>query len=480
MQQYASPGASSTADPQLGEKKVPFSLDLEQAVLGALIVWNKALDDVSFLEWHHFYDPLHAAIFDGIGDLVAAGKSANPITLANGPLAKAEPVNASTTVLQYLGRISAAAAPRDKLVEYARTVVDLGLRRTLILVAEDMIGDLMDSSHDVRPGAIIEDIEARLFNLGQANAPQSANLLSFKEAASLAVDDAEAAYKGQFAGIATEFVDVDRRLGGLQPSDLIILAGRPSMGKTALATNIAFNVARKGIPVAFFSLEMSAKQLAARVLGASAGIPSSKLRSGAISETDFRRLMERAAELEKLPLFTDQQGGITIAQLSARARRLKRKHGIGLVVVDYLQLMQASKRRENRVQDITEITTGLKALAKELNVPVIALSQLSREVEKRENKRPQLSDLRESGSIEQDADVVLFVYRDEYYKEREATPDIGSAAYNQWQADLARVAGKAEIVIGKQRHGETGIVEISFDGALTRFGNLAKEVRRGL
>jgi replicative DNA helicase len=297
------------------------------------------------------------------------------------------------------------------------------------------------------------------------------------------------AYKrdGGLSGVATGFRDLDSKMGGLQPSDLIIVAGRPSMGKTALATNIAFHVARAlargdhgdGRPaegvVGFFSLEMSSEQLATRIIAEQAGISSEKIRRGRIDANEFDRIVEAAQELQTLPLFIDQTGGITVAQLAARARRLKRQHGLALLVVDYLQLLAGSSRRasEGRVQEVTEITTGLKALAKELAVPVIALSQLSRQVEQREDKRPQLSDLRESGSIEQDADVVMFVFREEYYVERRQ-PREGSPEHLAWQDEMEQVQGLADVIIGKQRHGPTGTVRLQFRADITRFADLAQ------
>jgi replicative DNA helicase len=478
MQLYDNKAVSSTDDPQLAPN-VPFNLDIEQAVLGALLVWNDALDDVSFLGMEHFFDPLHQAIFSAITRAAKAGRRATGATLAL-EFAKSEPVNGATTVPQYLGTLGAHAATRRQLPEYAQTIVDLAVRRWLILAAEDLALDAREAALDVSPRTLIEDAESRLFALAETGAQESATVLTFQQAMAEAIDDANNAYKNKSSGLKTHISDLDVKLGGMQPTDLIVLAGRPGMGKTALATNVAFNVAQNGVGVAFFSLEMSAKQLALRVLSERIEVPSSRIRVGRVSEKEIGDLVRKAGELSSLPLFTDQLGGATIAQVVSRARRLKRKHNIGLIVIDYLQLMQAARRRENRVQDITEITTGLKALAKELKVPVLALSQLSRETEKRENKRPQLSDLRESGSIEQDADVVLFAYREEYYVKNQEPPANEVAKYLEWQAKLAAVSGKAEVIIGKQRHGETGTVLLAFSGELTRFSNLAKEARHGL
>jgi replicative DNA helicase len=336
----------------------------------------------------------------------------------------------------------------------------------------------------------------RLFSLAETG-KYGQGFSTFSSALATAIDMANNAYQrdGGLSGIATSLKALDSKLGGLQPSDLVILAGRPSMGKTALATNIAFSIARArtrslqqrpdlaaddqahdGAVVGFFSLEMSAEQLATRVMSEQAGIPSEKIRRGLINEDEFRRLVEASREMATLPLFIDQTGGISIAQLAARARRLKRQHGLGLVVVDYLQLLTGSGKRasEGRVQEVSEITTSLKALAKELNVPVLALSQLSRAVENREDKRPQLADLRESGSIEQDADVVMFVYREEYYVER-TKPAEGTTEFQDWMAKMQAVNGRAEVIIGKQRHGPVGTVNLQFDANVTRFSDLAHD-----
>src|SRR5581483_10628217 len=349
---------------------------------------------------------------------------------------------------------------------------------------------------DFPPKEQIEEAETRLFALAETD-KYGQGFLNFNTALTHAIEMANHAYQreGGLSGIASGLRDLDSKMGGLQPSDLIIIAGRPAMGKSSLATNIAFNVARArtrslaqrpdlapddpahdGGVVGLFSLEMSAEQLATRILSEQTGIPSEKVRRGLIDETEFKRLVEVSQEMASMPLFIDQTGGITIGQLAARARRLKRQHGLGLLVVDYLQLLAGSARRaqEGRVQEVGEITTGLKALAKELNVPILALSQLSRAVEAREDKRPQLSDLRESGSIEQDADVVMFVYREEYYLER-MKPQEGTIEFQDWMAKMQQVSGKAEIIIGKQRHGPTGTVQLQFEANVTRFSDLARE-----
>jgi replicative DNA helicase len=477
-------------------RTAPHNLEAEQALLGAILINNEAHDRVSsFLEPHHFYDPLHQQIFDTAAKLIAAGKQATPITLKTF-FDKAEPIDANTTVPQYLGRLAANAATIINARDYGRTIYDLATRRQLILIGEDMVNAAYDSPIDFPPKEQIEEAETRLFSLAETG-KYGQGFSTFVSAMTTAIEMASAAYQreGGLSGIATALKSLDAKLGGLQASDLIILAGRPSMGKTALATNIAFNIARArarsikerpdlrpddpkhdGAVVGFFSLEMSAEQLATRIMSEQADIPSEKIRRGLITEAEFKRLVEASQEMSTLPLFIDQTGGISIAQLAARARRLKRQQGLGLIVVDYLQLLTGSSRKasEGRVQEVSEITTGLKALAKELSVPIVALSQLSRAVENREDKRPQLADLRESGSIEQDADVVMFVYREEYYIER-TKPAEGTVEFQDWMAKMQIVSGKAEVIIGKQRHGPVGTVHLQFDGRVTRFSDLAHD-----
>ena len=344
---------------------------------------------------------------------------------------------------------------------------------------------------DIAPDDQIVEAETELFTLASSGT-SNRGFQSFLSALYDAVNTANAAYNrgGKLAGVSTGLTDIDRMLGGLHKSDLLILAGRPSMGKTSLATNIAFNVAKAwkrgrrddgsegtvdGGVVGFFSLEMSAAQLAQRVLSEAAEIPSELIRKGDLTETEFERYLHAARDLERCPLYIDDTPALPIGQVAARARRLKRAPmGLDLLIVDYLQLLRGSGRSENRVNEISEITQGLKAIAKELNIPVIALSQLSRQVESREDKRPQLSDLRESGSIEQDADVVMFVYRGEYYKEREKPGEENLEAMAKWQQDMDMLHGKAELIICKQHHGPVGTVELSFEGRFTRFGNLVK------
>ena len=485
------PPAAETEEAQ-AFRSAPHNLDAEQALLGAILVNNEAQDRVSsFLRAEHFYDPLHASIFETAGKLIASGKQATPITLRTF-FETAEPIDQNLTVPQYLGRLAAHATTIINAVEYARTIYDLAIRRQLILIGEDMVNVAYDSPVDNPPDTQIQEAETRLFSLAEGG-KYGQGFLSFEKALTTAIEVANSAYQrqGGLSGVSTGLRDLDSKMGGLQSSDLIILAGRPSMGKTSLATNIAFNIAKAfraeqqadgtakttdGGVVGFFSLEMSAEQLATRILAEQAEISSEKIRRGQITDEEFKRLVLASQAMARCPLYIDQTGGISIAQLAARARKLKRQKGLDVLVIDYLQLLTGSAGRasQGRVQEITEITTGLKALAKELAVPVIALSQLSRQVETREDKRPQLSDLRESGSIEQDADVVMFVFREEYYVER-AKPSEGTAEFQEWMAKMQMVTGKAEVIIGKQRHGPVGTVTLAFEGAFTRFSDLAYE-----
>jgi replicative DNA helicase len=467
----------------------PHSIEAEQALLGAMLVHNEAYDRVSdFLEPQHFYEGVHQQIFEIARTLIRQGKIATPITLK----AHLGDIDlGGVTVAQYLASLAREATTVVNAGEYGRMIHEMALRRELILIGEEIAATAYDSPADLPPRAQIEDAERKLYGLAEAGRFEG-GFQRFSDALTLAIDMAARAFErdGNLSGIATGLTDLDRMMGGLQKSDLVIVAGRPGMGKTALATNIAFSIARNyrgetradgvretldGGVVGFFSLEMSAEQLATRIIAEQSGVPSYKIRRGDMQQDEFERIVEASRQMQTVPLYIDQTGGISIAQLVARARRLKRQRGLDVLVVDYLQLLSgSSKKGENRVQELTEITTGLKALAKELNVPVIALSQLSRQVESRDDKRPQLSDLRESGSIEQDADVVMFVFREEYYlKNRQ--PREGTEEFLKWQAEMERLHGKAEVIIGKQRHGPTGTVELQFDAEVTRFGNLARE-----
>jgi replicative DNA helicase len=472
-------------------REAPNNIEAEQALLGAILVNNDAFYRVSdFLKSGHFYEPLHRKIFDVAGELIRMGKTANPVTIKT--FLPSDAKVGDMTVAIYLARLAAEAVTVINAADYGRAIYDLATRRALITVGEDMVNIAYDAPVDMAPREQIEDAERRLFELAETGR-YDGGFESFNDAIKTAVDMANAAFMrdGGLSGVATGLRDLDNRMGGLQPSDLIVLAGRPGMGKTSLATNIAFHIANAYEPaqqadgsfkaanggvVGFFSLEMSSEQLATRIISEQAEIPSSKIRRGEITESDFEKLVACSQMMQRLPLYIDQTGGISIAQLAARARRLKRQRGLDVLVIDYIQLMQGSsaKASQNRVQEITEITTGLKALGKELGVPIIALSQLSRQVESRDDKRPQLSDLRESGSIEQDADVVLFVYREEYYlKNKEPKP--GTDEYIKWEADMNDVRGKAEVIVAKQRHGPTGTVSLGFQGEFTRFFDLAEE-----
>jgi replicative DNA helicase len=471
----------------------PHNIEAEQALLGAILVNNEAYYRVSdFLEPRHFFEPIHQQIYELAASLVRAGKVATPVTLKTFLPADAD--IAGLTAAQYLARLAAEATTIINAADYGRTVYDLAIRRALIVIGEDAVNEAFDAPVDSAPRDQIEEIERRLYELAETG-QYDGGFQRFAQALTTAVDMAARAYQrdGKLSGLATGLDDLDRMMGGLQPSDLVILAGRPGMGKTALATNVGYNVARgwrgeiqpdghmrtiNGGIVGFFSLEMSAEQLATRIIAEQTEIPSSKIRRGGITEADFERIKDISIELQSLPFYVDETGGLSVAQLAARARRLKRQRGLDLLVIDYLQLLQGSTRRaaEGRVQEITEITTSLKALAKELNVPVLALSQLSRQVESREDKRPQLSDLRESGSIEQDADVVLFVFREEYYHQMRKPSEANHEKFAEWLAEGDKYLGKAEVIIGKQRHGPTGTVELQFDAQVTRFSSLARDV----
>ena len=472
-------------------RSAPHNIEAEQALLGAILVNNDAFYRVSdFLEPKHFFEPIHQTIYETGGSLIRMGKIATPVTLKT--FVPAETDIGGMTVGQYLARLAAEATTIINAQDYGRTIYELALRRDLIRIGEDMVNVAFDAPVDFAPRAQIEDAERRLYELAESGR-YDGGFQRFAQALTVAVDMAAKAFQrdGKLSGIATGLRDLDTKMGGLQPSDLIIVAGRPGMGKTALATNIAYNVAKahraevqadgtmksvNGGIVGFFSCEMSAEQLATRILAEQTSIASSTIRRGGISESDFEKIRDYSIELQSLPLYVDETGGLSISQLTARARRLKRQKGLDLIVVDYIQLLQGSGKRgnDNRVQEVTEITTSLKALAKELNVPIIALSQLSRQVESRDDKRPQLSDLRESGSIEQDADVVMFVYREEYYLANKE-PRAGTPEYEKWQTEMDLAHGKAEVIIGKQRHGPTGTVELHFEANVTRFGDLAPD-----
>jgi replicative DNA helicase len=472
-------------------RSAPHNIEAEQSLLGAILVNNDAFYRVSdFLEPKHFFEPIHQTIYETSGSLIRMGKVATPVTLKT--FLPGDTDIGGMTVAQYLARLAAEATTIINAQDYGRAIYDLSLRRDLIHIGEDMVNVAFDAPVDFAPRAQIEDAERRLYELAESGR-YDGGFQRFSQAMKVALDMAANAYQrdGKLSGIATGLRDLDSKMGGLQRSDLVIVAGRPGMGKTALATNIAYNIARahraevqvdgtmksvNGGIVGFFSCEMSAEQLATRILAEQTRIASSLIRRGGINQEEFDKIRDYTIELEHLPLFVDETGGLSISQLTARARRLKRQKGLDILVIDYIQLLQGSGKRgnDNRVQEVTEITTNLKALAKELNVPVIALSQLSRQVESRDDKHPQLSDLRESGSIEQDADVVLFVYREEYYLQNKE-PKMGTPEHEKWQTEMELALGKAEVIIAKQRHGPTGTVRLQFEGQFTRFSDFVED-----
>ena len=461
----------------------------EQQLLGAILTNNDIYDRVaSVIGPKHFYDPVHARIFEIAAARIAKNNLASPVTLK--AFMEDDEGLKELGGPAYLVRLAGAAISAFAVRDYAQMIYDLAVRRDLIQLGRDISAKAAQVDVASEPREQIVEAEQKLYKLAEQGQTES-GFQSFLKAVTDAVNVANAAYQrdGGLSGVSTGLIDMDKKLGGLHPSDLLILAGRPSMGKTSLATNIAFNVAKAyrrgtlhdgtegavdGGVVGFYSLEMSAEQLAARILSEAAEIPSQQIRSGDMTETEFRRFVDAAKALEACPLYIDDTPALPISQLAARARRLKRTHGLDVLIIDYLQLVRGTGKGENRVNEISEITMGLKAIAKELHIPVIALSQLSRQVENREDKRPQLSDLRESGSIEQDADVVMFVFREEYYKEREKPGDHELDKMAIWQEEMERLHGRAEVVIGKQRHGPIGTVDLSFEGRFTRFGNLVK------
>ena len=468
----------------------PSNVEAEQALLGAILVNNRAYEQVSeFLRPDHFTDPLHGQIFDAIGKQLERGQEANPTTLQF--FFKSDEASAKINGESYLTRLAASAVTVINTRDYGNTVHDLFLRRQLIDLGEDTVNEAY--APDVEDAAVnqIERAEQRLYDLATIGDYQG-GFQDFTSVLAEAIKIADAAHKrdGHLTGVATGLTDLDNLLGGLHPSDLLILAGRPSMGKTALATNIAYHAASAyktevddlgnetvtdGAMVAFFSLEMSAEQLATRILSEKSGIGSEQIRRGKLNDTQFEKLVEATHELQRAKIYIDDTPALTVSALRTRARRLKRQHGLGLIVIDYLQLVSGtSMRSDNRVQEVSEITRGLKTLAKELNVPVLALSQLSRQVEQRDDKRPQLSDLRESGSIEQDADVVMFIFREEYYLSRRE-PREDTAEHHAWQEEMDEVHNIAEVIVAKQRHGPTGRAMLHFNAMLTKFGNLAKQ-----
>ena len=475
----------------------PYNTDAEQALLGAMLINNAAYGRVAeFLMAEHFGNAVHGRIFAAIGKLIERGQNANPVTLKN--LFDQDGALADIGGAQYLARLAAAAVTIINAEDYGRVIHDLHLRRQLISVGEDIVNDAFRHNLDDPAKEQIERAEKALFDLAVPGQGEG-GFRTFGSALTTAIHNAEAAFKksGKTVGVATGFVDLDKKLGGLHPSDLIVLAGRPGMGKTSFATNIAFNAASRykpgraadgrvfaedGAVVGFFSLEMSAEQLATRILAEESGVSSDRIRRGDVAREDFDKFVQASQRLAAMPLYIDDTPALSVAALRTRARRLMRQQGLGMIVVDYLQLMRPTRESrgpENRVQEISEITRGLKALAKELDIPVLAISQLSRAVESREDKRPMLADLRESGSIEQDADVVIFIFRQEYYESREPTrhADEDEAKFNdryqKWRENLERIHGLGEVIVAKQRHGPVGTIKLRFDAETTRFESYA-------
>ncbi len=487
-------------DLDLTEDDAPHSLPAEAAVIGAILFDNNVHERIAdLIDASDFYAPAHQEIYTVAESMIKDARVADGVTLREH--FERDDTLARIGGATYLAELLESAAFGPEVIDYAKMIRNFAIRRRLAEIGAEVKARALKPETGDTGAEMIQSAEKELFSLAERGTSAKA-YKTFGQASALSLAMAEAAFSrdGKIAGIATHLDDLDEKLGGLHPSDLVILAGRPSMGKTSLATNIAYNAARAfrqetdptgqkktvaGASVAFFSLEMSAEQLATRILAERTGISSHQFRQGDFEKKDYERIREAVLELQNLPIYIDDTGGISISQLAARARRIQRKHGLDLIVIDYLQLITggtSGKSNENRVQELTQITMSLKALAKDLNVPVIALSQLSRQVEQREDKRPQLSDLRESGSIEQDADVVMFVFREEYYLERQE-PDTGGGSeqarekWQQWREKMDRLTGTAEVIISKQRHGPIGKVMLAFDPRVTRFGNL--ETNRG-
>ncbi len=456
-------------------EELPNNIEAEQSVLGSLLVLNEIYDEISpYIKSNNFFDPLHQKIFSAIEKLIFSGMLANPITLKNYFENEKDDLN----IPDYLIKITKFSSSSRQAIEYSKLIYDLFVKRELIKVSENLSYNAKSNNLDKDGQDLIEDTEKTLFDLAEKGKFNS-SLIKFDEAMKQTIEMASSAYKNEegIVGVPSGLSELDNRLGGLHKSDLVIIAGRPSMGKTALATNIAFNAAKKiqedgkDSCVAFFSLEMSSEQLSTRIIAEQSRIKSNDIRRGKISEEQFDKFIETSKNISELPMYIDETPAISVAALSTRARRIKRKHGLELIVIDYIQLMRANYARDGRVQEISEITQGLKALAKELSVPVLALSQLSRAVEQRDDKKPLLSDLRESGSIEQDADVVMFVYRESYYLQGKE-PRPATVEHAEWQAKMNEVSHLAELIIGKQRHGPTGNIMLEFEAMFTKFKDL--------
>ncbi len=462
------------------ENKLPSNIEAEQALIGSILINNDIIDEISNIVNHkNFYDPLHSKIYNLIENLHNKGMIANPITLKN----SFENDTALSEIggTEYLVKLTRFSSSVKQSIDYAKIVHEKFVKRELVQISETLSDEAVDETIDKTGENIIQDTEKSLFDLAERGTFHQ-SFLKFNQALDQTIEMATNAMKSDhgIVGVPTGLNDLDERLGGLHRSDLVIIAGRPSMGKTALATNIGYYAAKKILDdnkkssIAFFSLEMSSEQLSTRILSEQSRIKSNDIRRGKVTEEEFNRLIETSRNIHDLPLYIDETPAITISTLSNRARRIKRLFGLDLIIVDYIQLMTtSSKRYDGRVQEISEITQGLKALAKELSVPVLALSQLSRAVEQRDDRKPQLSDLRDSGSIEQDADVVMFVFREEYYLERKE-PKLGTIEHGEWQVKMNEIIGSADIIIGKQRHGPTGNVKVEFEGIYTKFKDVSK------
>ncbi len=461
--------------------KQPSNIEAEQALLGSILVNNDILDEISnTIKPATFYDPAHVKIYEVIENLNSKGMIANPITLKN--FFEKDNMLNEVGGTEYLIKLTRFSGSIKQANDYAKIIHEMYLRRELMQISDQLNSDTLNTnSQEQNAEKIIEQTEKSLFDLAERGS-FSQSFMKFSKALDQTIEMATLAMQNDqgIVGVPTGLTELDQKLGGLHKSDLVILAGRPSMGKTALATNIAYNAAQNVFKrqekssIAFFSLEMSSEQLSTRILSEQARIKSDDIRRGKVTEEEINRYIETSRNIYNIPLFIDETPAITISTLSNRARRIKRRFGLSLIVVDYIQLMRSnSNKNDNRVQEISEITQGLKALAKELSVPVLALSQLSRAVEQRDDKQPQLADLRESGSIEQDADVVMFVYREEYYLERKQ-PKLGSIEHAEWQSKMNDVNGLADIILGKQRHGPTGTVKVEFEGIYTKFKDLTK------
>jgi len=454
-------------------KELPNNIEAEQSVIGSILVNNDIFDEINtIISSINFYDPMHQKIFEAVESLIYKGMLANPITLKNYFEDEKDDLN----VPEYLVKITKFSTSSRQAIEYSKIIYDMFVRRELIKISEQTIDSAKINDLDTNGQTIIENSERLLFDLAEKGSFNS-SLIKFDDAMKQTIEMASAAYKNEegIVGVPTGLRDLDDRLGGLHQSDLIIIAGRPSMGKTSLATNIAFNAAQKlqdsgkKSTIAFFSLEMSSEQLSTRILAEQARIRSNDIRRGRISDEQFDKFLETSKNISELPLYIDETPAISIAAMSNRARRIKRLFGLDMIIVDYIQLMRGTSfNKDGRVQEISQITQGLKAIAKELSIPVLALSQLSRQVEQRDDHKPLLSDLRESGSIEQDADVVMFVYREGYYLQRKE-PREATVEHAEWQAKMNEVAHLAEIIIGKQRHGPVGKVTLEFEEQFTKF-----------